>query len=55
VTLELARILASGTGSRRQRDTMAKTQSLSAVVLDAVERTHGTANVHRRPRRLQAT
>jgi carboxylate-amine ligase len=55
VTLGLAGILTSGTGSRRQRDTMINSQSLAAVVLDAVERTHGTAKAHRRPRRLQAT
>lgn len=38
---ELARILSSGTGSRRQRDTMAGSRSLAAVVADAVEVTHG--------------
>jgi carboxylate-amine ligase len=56
VTLELARILTSGTGSRRQRGTMMNSQILAAVVADAVDRTHGTAKVpHRRSRRLQAT
>ena len=55
VTLEIARILTSGAGSRRQRNTMENTRSLTAVVLDAVERTHGTAKAHRRTRRLQAT
>jgi carboxylate-amine ligase len=56
VTLELARILTSGTGSRRQRETMMNSQSLAAVVLDAVDRTRGTAQApHRRSRRLQAT
>lgn len=55
VTLELARILTSGTGSRRQRETMMNSQSLAAVVSDAVERTHGTTKAHRRSRRLQAT
>jgi carboxylate-amine ligase len=56
VTLELARILTTGTGARRQRESMASTQSLAAVVTDAVDRTHGTATTpHRRPRRLQAT
>jgi carboxylate-amine ligase len=56
VALELARILAAGTGSRRQRETMANTQSLAAVVKDAVDRTHGTGTTqHRRHRRLQAT
>ncbi|MDQ0849684.1 carboxylate-amine ligase [Arthrobacter sp. B3I9] len=55
VTLELARILTSGTGSRRQRDTMINSRTLAAVVLDAVEHTHGTAKAHRRPRRLQST
>ena len=56
VTSEVARILTSGTGSHRQRETMLSTQSLTAVVLEAVERTHGTAKTpHRRSRRLQAT
>ena len=56
VTLEVARILTSGTGSHRQRDTMLSTQRLTAVVLDAIEHTHGTAKtVHQRSRRLQAT
>ncbi|CAI3800478.1 glutamate--cysteine ligase 2 [Pseudarthrobacter sp. MM222] len=56
VTLELARILSCGTGSRRQRETMMNSQSLAAVVLDAVDRTRGTAQApHRRSRRLQAT
>lgn len=42
VAREMARILTSGTGSRRQRDTMAESHSLAAVVADAVEITHGT-------------
>jgi carboxylate-amine ligase len=56
VTLELARILATGTGARRQRETMLNSQRLTAVVMDAVDLTHGTARQpHHRPRRLQAT
>jgi len=56
VALELARILTSGTGARRQRETMANTHSLVTVVADAVDRTHGTTRTpHPRPRRLQAT
>ena len=55
VTMELARILASGTGSQRQRETMLNTQRLSAVVMDAVERTHDSPTPHRPSRRLQAT
>ena len=55
-TLEVARILSAGTGAHRQRETMLNTQSLAAVVMDAVERTHGTEKTPRhRSRRLQAT
>ena len=42
VARELARMLTSGTGSRRQRETMAQSHSLATVVADAVEVTHGT-------------
>jgi len=42
VTMELARILAAGTGARRQREVMLSSQSLTAVVTDAIELTHGT-------------
>jgi carboxylate-amine ligase len=56
VKLGLANILAFGTGSHRQREAMVNTQSLTAVVMDAVERTHGTAaDHHRLPRHLHAT
>ena len=56
VTREVARILTSGTGSRRQRETMASSRTLAAVVADAVEATHGTAKTqHFRPVRLQGT
>jgi carboxylate-amine ligase len=56
VRLGLAGILAFGTGSHRQRETMVNTQSLPAVVMDAVERTHGAAaDPHRRTRHLHAT
>jgi carboxylate-amine ligase len=56
VALDVARILASGTGSHRQRETMLSTQRLTAVVLDAIEHTHGTAkSPHHRSRPLQAT
>jgi carboxylate-amine ligase len=55
VTMELARILASGTGARRQRDVMISSQSLTAVVMDAVELTHGTRHrSSRRSGRLQS-
>jgi carboxylate-amine ligase len=55
VTKELARILAAGTGARRQREVMLSSQSLTAVVMDAVELTHGTAQGQRRlPGRLQS-
>ncbi|MBT2565279.1 glutamate--cysteine ligase [Arthrobacter sp. ISL-85] len=51
VTAELARIIAFGSGARRQRQVMMDSQSLSAVVLDAVERTHGSAKpTGRKPR-----
>jgi glutamate---cysteine ligase / carboxylate-amine ligase len=40
VTLEVARILSAGTGAHRQRATMMDTQRLTAVVMDAVDRTH---------------
>jgi carboxylate-amine ligase len=43
VRLGLASILAYGTGSRRQREAMVSSQSLAAVVMDAVERTHDAA------------
>lgn len=56
VARELARILTSGTGARRQRDTMASSQSLAAVVADAVEATQGTTKApHYRSQRLQGT
>ena len=56
VSLELSRILDSGTGSRRQRETMMNSQRLSAVVMDAIERTHDVITTPRRQsRRLQAT
>ena len=56
VALDVAGILASGTGSRRQRETMLSTQRLTAVVLDAIEHTHGTAKTpNHRSRPLQAT
>lgn len=56
VTADVARILNSGTGARRQREIMMSTQSLPAVALEAAERTHGTAPArHGRSRRLQAT
>ncbi|WP_461170850.1 glutamate--cysteine ligase [Arthrobacter sp. Z1-15] len=56
VTRDVARILTSGTGSRRQRETMASSRTLAAVVADAVEATHGTAKTqHFRPVRLQGT
>lgn len=56
VTAELARILSSGTGARRQREIMMSTQSLPAVVHGAVGHTHGTAPARpHRSRRLQAT
>jgi carboxylate-amine ligase len=56
VTSETARILASGTGARRQREIMMSTQSLPAVVLEAIGHTHGTAPApHRRSRRLQTS
>ncbi|MDR7085026.1 hypothetical protein J2X01_004346 [Arthrobacter ginsengisoli] len=56
VTVEVARILASGTGSRRQREIMMSTQSLPAVVLEAIGHTHGTATAPHRPsRRLQTS
>jgi carboxylate-amine ligase len=55
VTMELARILASGTGARRQREVMLSRQSLTAVVMDAVELTHGTRQrSSRRSGRLQS-
>jgi glutamate---cysteine ligase / carboxylate-amine ligase len=55
VALELARILATGTGARRQRDVMLSSQSLTAVVMDAVELTHGTKQGPRHvPGRLQS-
>ena len=41
VTAEAARILSAGTGARRQREIMMSTQSLAAVVLEAVGHTHG--------------
>lgn len=44
VSRELARILTFGTGSRRQRETLAGSNSLAAVVADAVEVTHGSQN-----------
>jgi glutamate---cysteine ligase / carboxylate-amine ligase len=50
VTLEVARILAYGTGSRRQRRTLENSQSLAAVVMDAVELTHGKATTRQRVR-----
>lgn len=40
VAAAVAGILAFGTGARRQRQTMMDTQSLTAVVLDAIEHTH---------------
>ena len=56
VTLGLARILTSGTGAQRQRKTMMNSQSLTAVVMDAIDCTHGTADIpRRRSRRLQAS
>ncbi len=56
VTAEVARILTSGTGSRRQREIMMSTQSLPAVVLEAIGHTHGTAPApHRRSRRLRTS
>lgn len=52
----LAGILAFGTGSHRQREVMVNSQSLTAVVMDAVEGTHGTAtDPHHRPRHLHST
>jgi carboxylate-amine ligase len=56
VTMELARILASGTGARRQREVWLSSQSLQAVVMDAVELTHGTPQgpPRHRPGRLQS-
>ncbi|MBT2549428.1 glutamate--cysteine ligase [Arthrobacter sp. ISL-65] len=55
VTTELARILAAGTGARRQREVMLSSQSLTAVVMDAVELTHGTRQGPRPvPGRLQS-
>jgi glutamate---cysteine ligase / carboxylate-amine ligase len=55
VTMELARILAAGTGARRQREVMLSSQSLTAVVMDAVEVTHGaTVGPHPRRGRLQS-
>jgi carboxylate-amine ligase len=54
VTAELARILAAGTGARRQREVMLSSQSLTAVVLDAIELTHGTTQwQHHAPGRFQ--
>ena len=42
--------------AHRQRATMMNTQRLTAVVIDAVDRTHGTEKTpRRRSRRLQAT
>jgi carboxylate-amine ligase len=41
VTAGVGNILSGGTGSMRQRETFLKHQSLKAVVLDAVNRTHG--------------
>ena len=56
MTSEAARILASGTGARRQREIMMSTQSLPAVVLEAIGLTHGTAPApRRRSRRLQTS
>ncbi len=46
MTLEVARILSAGTGAHRQRATMMNTQRLTAVVMDAVDRTHGTEKTH---------
>ena len=55
VTTELARLLAAGTGARRQREVMLSSQSLTAVVMDAVELTHGTRQGSRPvPGRLQS-
>ncbi len=56
VRLGLANILAFGTGSHWQREAMVNTQSLTAVVMDAVERTHATAaDPQRIIRHLHAT
>ncbi|WP_247826104.1 glutamate--cysteine ligase [Arthrobacter antioxidans] len=56
VALGVSRILTAGTGSRTQLETMATSQSLAAVVADAVERTHGTATTtQRRSHRLHNT
>jgi carboxylate-amine ligase len=46
VTLEVARILSAGTGAHRQRATMMNTQRLTAVVMDAVDRTQGAEKTH---------
>jgi len=55
VAMEFARILGAGTGARRQRDVMLSSQSLTAVVMDAVGLTHGTTQGPRpRPGRLQS-
>ncbi len=43
VALGISQILTAGTGSCRQLETMANSQSLAAVVADAVERTQGTS------------
>lgn len=56
VKLGLANILAYGTGSHRQREAMVSSQSLAAVVMDAVARFHGTAEDPKpRRRHLRAT
>jgi carboxylate-amine ligase len=53
VTVGLAHILASGNGAHKQREVMVGSQSLTAVVLDAVERTHAAVlTPHRRSRHL---
>jgi carboxylate-amine ligase len=49
VTLEIAGILASGPGARRQREAMMDSQSLTAVVMDAIGRTHGKDSSPRSP------
>ncbi|WP_190242981.1 hypothetical protein [Arthrobacter globiformis] len=42
MTLGVAQLLTAGTGAQRQRQTMMNNQNLTAVVLDAINCTHGT-------------
>lgn len=56
VRMAVAGILSSGTGAQRQRDVMMRAGDLSAVVRDAVDRTHGSAeSAHSDHRSLQST